>query len=80
MFISDDGPGIAPAVKDRIFQAGVTTKSAGWGVGLSLTQRIIEDLHGGRIIARSRKGGGTVFDIMLPPEGSKKNKRSGVFK
>jgi signal transduction histidine kinase len=80
MFISDDGPGIAPSVRDRIFQAGVTTKSAGWGVGLSLTQRIIEDLHGGRIVARSRKGGGTVFDILLPPEGSKKNKRSGVFK
>ena len=80
MFIVDDGPGIAPAVKDRIFQAGVTTKSAGWGVGLSLTQRIIEDLHGGRIIARPRKSGGTIFDISLPPESAQRHKRSGVFK
>jgi signal transduction histidine kinase len=77
--IADDGPGIAPEVKDRIFQAGVTTKTSGWGVGLSLTQRIIEDLHGGRVTARARKKNGTVFDIVLPPEGAK-HKLKGVFK
>lgn len=77
--IVDDGPGIAPAVRDRIFNAGVTTKSSGWGVGLSLTQRIIEDLHGGKVAARPRKSGGTVFDITLPASGSKR-KRRGVFR
>ena len=80
LHIMDDGPGIAPSVKDRIFQAGVTTKSAGWGVGLSLTQRIIGDLHGGRIVARARKRGGTVFDITLPPVESTKRKPRGVFR
>jgi signal transduction histidine kinase len=79
LHIGDDGPGIAPGVRDRIFKAGVTTKSSGWGVGLSLTQRIIEDLHGGRITARARKSGGTAFDIELPEVG-KKHKRKGVFK
>jgi signal transduction histidine kinase len=77
--IADDGPGIALSVRDRIFQPGVTTKSSGWGVGLSLTHRIIEDLHGGTIVARTRKSGGTVFDIFLPESGTKRKAR-GVFK
>jgi signal transduction histidine kinase len=64
--IADDGPGIAPQVRDRIFEPGVSTKSGGWGVGLSLTRRIVQDLHGGRIIVRQRRRGGTVFDIALP--------------
>lgn len=64
--IGDDGPGIAADVRDRIFEAGVSTKSAGWGVGLSLTRRIVEELHGGKVSVRARARGGTVFDIMLP--------------
>ena len=79
LHVVDDGPGIAPSVKDRIFQAGVTTKSSGWGVGLSLTQRIIEDLHGGKVVVRSRNNGGTIFDIKLPAAGKKKKTR-GVFR
>ncbi|MCI0435064.1 MAG: HAMP domain-containing histidine kinase [Gemmatimonadetes bacterium] len=66
VLIADDGPGIPAAVSSRIFDAGVTSKPGGWGVGLSLTRRIVHDLHGGRIVARSRPGGGTVFDITLP--------------
>ena len=77
--IADDGPGIAPSIKDRIFHAGVTTKSSGWGVGLSLTRRILEDLHGGKISARPRKSGGTVFDIHLPQAGTN-HKVKGVFR
>ncbi|MGH7505407.1 MAG: ATP-binding protein, partial [Longimicrobiales bacterium] len=64
--IADDGPGIAPEVRDRIFEPGVSTKSGGWGVGLSLTRRIIQELHGGRVTVRDRPRGGTVFDIVLP--------------
>jgi len=64
--IADDGPGIPPALSGRIFDAGVTSKPGGWGVGLSLTRRIVHDLHGGRISARARRSGGTVFDIALP--------------
>ncbi|MGH7467762.1 MAG: sensor histidine kinase [Longimicrobiales bacterium] len=69
--VSDNGPGIAPEVRGRIFEPGVSTKSGGWGVGLSLTQRIIEDLHGGRITVRERKRGGTTFEIELPATGHK---------
>ena len=64
--IADDGPGIAPEVRGRIFEPGVSTKAGGWGVGLSLTRRIIEELHGGRVTVRERARGGTVFDIVLP--------------
>jgi signal transduction histidine kinase len=64
--VADTGPGILPAVRERIFEPGVSTKIGGWGVGLSLTRRIIEDLHGGRISVRGRRGGGTVFEIDLP--------------
>jgi len=64
--IIDDGPGIAPSVRDRIFEPGVTTKAGGWGVGLSLSRRIVEELHHGRITVHGRRRGGAVFDVMLP--------------
>jgi signal transduction histidine kinase len=66
IIIADNGPGIAPTVRDSIFEPGVSTKSGGWGVGLSLSRRIIEELHQGRITVENRPGGGTVFDVMLP--------------
>lgn len=66
LHVADDGPGIDPAVRDRIFKAGVSTKAGGWGVGLALSRRIITELHEGRITARPRERGGTVFDIFLP--------------
>ena len=69
--ISDNGPGVAPEVRGRIFEAGVSTKTGGWGVGLSLTQRIIEDLHGGKVSVHSRRRGGTIFDVELPAAGKK---------
>lgn len=75
IFIADNGPGIDASVRDRIFEAGVSTKTSGWGVGLSLTQRIVEDLHGGQITARSRRSGGTVFAIRLPQAGTRKRRR-----
>ncbi|HEX6307941.1 MAG TPA: HAMP domain-containing sensor histidine kinase [Longimicrobiales bacterium] len=64
--IMDDGPGIAPSVRDRIFEPGVTTKAGGWGVGLSLSRRIVEELHHGRITMHGRPRGGAVFDVVLP--------------
>jgi signal transduction histidine kinase len=73
--ISDNGPGIAPHVRDRIFEPGVSTKSSGWGVGLSLTRRIVEELHGGRITVHDRRRGGTTFDIQLPAEGKRPRRR-----
>ena len=66
LVIADTGPGIAPHLKDRIFEPGVSTKTAGWGVGLSLSRRIIEELHHGRIEVENRGRGGAVFDVRLP--------------
>ena len=69
--VSDNGPGIDPTVRDRLFDAGVTTKAGGWGVGLSLAQRIVEDVHGGRIRASTRPGGGARFEIRIPVAGDR---------
>jgi signal transduction histidine kinase len=66
LIIADDGPGIAPKLRERIFEPGVSTKAAGWGVGLSLSRRIVEELHQGRITVHSRRAGGSVFGVMLP--------------
>jgi signal transduction histidine kinase len=47
--VIDDGPGVAPAVRTTLFDPGISTKEGGWGVGLSLSRRIVEDVHGGRL-------------------------------
>ena len=64
--VADTGPGIPLEVRDRIFQPGITTKVGGWGVGLALTRRIIEELHGGKISVDSEPGKGSEFSIDLP--------------
>ena len=66
MRIRDSGPGVSPDVRDRIFDAGVTTKSGGWGVGLALSRRIVERVHGGRIVLLDGRNGGATFQIRLP--------------
>ncbi len=73
--VADDGPGVAPEVRNRIFEAGVSTKKSGWGVGLSLTRRIVKELHGGTITVRPRRTGGTVFDIRLPTAEARQRRR-----
>jgi signal transduction histidine kinase len=64
--IRDSGPGVQPDIRDRIFDAGVTTKSGGWGVGLALSRRIVEGVHGGRIVLLEGRGAGATFQIRLP--------------
>ena len=63
--IADDGPGIPRELQRRIFQPGFTTKSGGWGIGLSLTRRIVEDNHDGKLTLVSAGGPGAVFEIIL---------------
>src|SRR5277367_1233206 len=65
MAISDDGAGIANEVIGRLFQPFFTTKAKGTGLGLWLSQRIIQD-HGGSIAVESVAGKGTTFTITLP--------------
>ena len=47
--VRDDGPGVGIEVMDKIFEPGITTKSGGWGIGLALAHRIVEDVHGGEL-------------------------------
>jgi signal transduction histidine kinase len=69
--VADTGVGIADEDIDKIFLPFFTKKEAGLGFGLSIVQRIIED-HGGQITCRSRIGQGTVFDLRLPIDRSRK--------
>lgn len=64
--ISDDGPGVSPEIRDRIFEPGVTSKAGGWGVGLALSRRIVEGVHGGRIQLLDGRTRGATFEIRLP--------------
>ena len=64
--VSDTGKGIPRRKSKTIFKPGYTTKSRGWGLGLSLTKRIIEDYHNGRIfVLRSDPDRGTTFRMIL---------------
>jgi len=65
--VRDNGKGISRKNWRNIFRPGYSTKSRGWGLGLSLTRRIIEDLHHGRVyVADSEPGKGTEIRIHLP--------------
>ncbi len=75
--VSDSGPGVDPTVRDRLFEAGVTTKPGGWGVGLSLARRIVEEVHGGKIRTGTRAGGGARFEIVIPATNERKRQRQG---
>jgi signal transduction histidine kinase len=50
MTVRDDGAGVPPEVRTRLFEPGVSTKPGGWGLGLALTRRIVEQQHGGRVL------------------------------
>jgi signal transduction histidine kinase len=63
--VADDGPGIAPELRERLFDPFVSTKDGGTGLGLALTHQIVKD-HGGAIHVTSRPGEGATFTIELP--------------
>ncbi len=65
--VSDTGKGIARKNFKTVFNPGFTTKSRGWGLGLTLAKRIVEQYHGGRIyVLRSTPGMGSTFRIDMP--------------
>lgn len=65
--VKDTGKGIPRKNFKKVFKAGFTTKKRGWGLGLTLVKRIIEDYHGGKIFVKeSESGKGTTFRIELP--------------
>lgn len=65
--IVDTGRGIPRGRFETIFRPGYSTRQRGWGLGLSLARRIVEDYHGGRIfVKQSSLGAGTTFRVLLP--------------
>lgn len=66
ILISDTGKGIPKNLYIKIFEPGYTTKRRGWGLGLSLTKRIIEDYHEGKVsVDKSEPGVGTTMSVLL---------------
>jgi len=64
--VEDSGKGIPDNQWKTIFKPGFSTKKRGWGMGLSLTKRIIEEYHKGKIfVQRSKEGKGTCIRIVL---------------
>ena len=64
--VSDTGKGIPKSKWKRIFEPGYTTKTRGWGLGLSLSRRIVEEYHNGKIaVVESELGKGTTFRVTL---------------
>ena len=64
--ISDTGKGIPKKLFNQVFKPGFTTKKRGWGLGLSLSRRIVSDYHKGKIfVQKSEIGKGTTFEISL---------------
>ena len=64
--VSDIGKGIPKSNFKTVFSPGFTTKERGWGLGLSLARRIVENYHGGKIfVKKSEVGGGTTFRVLL---------------
>lgn len=62
--VADNGPGVPRELRKRIFDAGFSTKQSGWGIGLSLARRIIEENHGGKLLLADSDHG-AVFDVIL---------------
>ena len=66
ILISDNGVGIDENAINKIFNPGYTTKKGGWGLGLSLVERIIVNFHKGKVIIKDTKvGEGTTFEVSL---------------
>ena len=64
--VVDDGKGIENEARKNIFKPGFSTKTRGWGLGLSLARRIVEDYHGGKLILKeSQPGKGTTIRILI---------------
>jgi signal transduction histidine kinase len=63
--VSDNGPGVAPEDRDRIFNPFVTTRETGTGLGLAITQRIVQG-HDGHIMLKDTSARGAIFVLCLP--------------
>lgn len=65
--VADDGPGVPAEMRGQLFEPGVSTKTGGWGIGLALARRIVEQQHAGRVSFHPGEGGtGSVFVLEFP--------------
>ena len=67
--VVDDGPGVPHQLRRTVFEPGISTKSGGWGIGLALTRRVVEDSHGGELMLENTERGAS-FLIRLPTHGA----------
>jgi two-component sensor histidine kinase len=67
MRVTDDGPGVPREIRRTLFTPGVTTKRGGWGIGLALVRRVIEEAHGGQIALENVERG-TSFVMYFPQD------------
>jgi signal transduction histidine kinase len=63
--VIDDGPGVPKELRRTLFEPGTTTKRGGWGIGLALSRRVIEDAHGGTLMLEPTEKG-TCFVMRVP--------------
>jgi two-component system, sporulation sensor kinase D len=66
--VVDDGPGVAKELRRTLFEPGITTKRGGWGIGLALSRRVIEDAHEG-VLTLEQAERGTCFLLRVPLAG-----------
>jgi hypothetical protein len=67
IIVADNGRGMGKAAQQRVFDPGFSTKASGWGMGLALVRRIVEEYHRGRVdLVKSVEGEGTTFRIRIP--------------
>ena len=64
--VLDDGPGVPAEMQHQLFEPGVTSKTGGWGIGLALARRIVEQQHGGRISYHTAVPRGSIFVLQFP--------------
>jgi two-component system sensor histidine kinase PilS (NtrC family) len=67
--VADDGPGILPELRDRLFEPFVSGRTGGSGLGLAIVQRAVM-AHRGVVLVDSTPGGGTVFSVVIPSKGT----------
>jgi len=73
--IEDNGKGIPAGIARKVFRPGFTTKKRGWGLGLTLARRIVEEYHRGKISLVKSRPGETLFRVVLPVAGAGRVKR-----